>query len=283
MDKLYSQEDLECPDLPSKNAKVVQKDTSATRHGSLSPDGKSRSLTRNYAKMMDVAEDYEQSIEELKLEIQQVKDELERASIKADQQMSNINAKARENSILEDKLKKKQQEIIELEEKNEQKLRDIKIQHEQNLQDQLQQSEAHFCQQLKEQQDQCQQVEIRLQQALQEIRQQSTQLQQQLAVEKEELQARLQQQLREQQDQYQQVEMQLQQELRETQQNCTQLQQQLREAADERQQFQARVETAVAFIRGDPLTSQVGFDAIELWEVPREDVYVSNKILGTGG
>ena len=66
-------------------------------------------------------------------------------------------------------------------------------------------------------------------------------------------------------------------------QQCTQLQQQLREAADERQQFQARVETAVAFIRGDPLTSQVGFGAIELWEVPRDDVHVSNKILGTGG
>ena len=27
----------------------------------------------------------------------------------------------------------------------------------------------------------------------------------------------------------------------------------------------------------------MGFDAIELWEVPREDVHVSNKILGTGG
>ena len=36
-------------------------------------------------------------------------------------------------------------------------------------------------------------------------------------------------------------------------------------------------------MRGDPGTSQVGFDAIELWEVPREDVHVSNKILGTGG
>ena len=70
--------------------------------------------------------------------------------------------------------------------------------------------------------------------------------------------------------------MRLQQEVREAR-------QELREATDERQQFQARVETAVAFIRGDPLTTQVGFDAIELWELPREDVHVSNKILGTGG
>ena len=273
--------DLERPDMPSKNTnQIEQNDAIATlRYGSLSPEGKSRSLTRNFAMMMDVAENYEQSIEELKHEIQHLKDDLERASIKADQQISTINAKARENSTLEDKLKMKQQEIIELEEKNEQKLRDVK-----SLQDQLQQSEAHFTQQIKEQQDQHQQVEMQLQQEIQEARKQSTQLQQQLADEKEELQVHLQQQLREQQDHYQQMEIRFQQELQEVQQQCTQLQQQLREAADERQQFQARVETAFAFVRGDPLISQVGFDAIELWEVPKEDVHIlTGNILGTGG
>jgi ubiquitin thioesterase CYLD len=134
--------------------------------------------------------------------------------------------------------------------------------------DEKEQLEESFQKQLKEQWDQHQQK-------LQEVRQQRVQFQQQLH-EVERLQARLQQQLREQQDQHRQEKIRFQQEVREAR-------QQLHEAADERQQFQARVETAVAFIRGDPLTTQVGFDAIELWEVPREDVQVSNKILGTGG
>ena len=56
---------------------------------------------------------------------------------------------------------------------------------------------------------------------------------------------------------------------------------------DQKQQILARIDTAFAYMKGDPGTSQVGFeskfDTIELWEIPREDVHVSNKILGTGG
>ena len=320
--------------------KVQECNTTATKHTSLSPvDPKTRLLTRNIAEMMDLAENYEKSMEELNLKVQQLNDEimclnheLQQALIKADQQTSDINDKVRENSILKEKLEKKQWEIIELGEGYKLKIRDCQIEHEQSLQDQLQQSETRLSQRLKEQQNQHQQVETQLQQELLVVRQQCTQFQQQLheaADEKEQLQTHLQQQLREQQDQHRQVEIQLQQELQEVRQQCTQfqeqlhevadekeqlqahlqqqlreqqdqhqqlqqnlreaqqevaqLQQQLREAADERQQFQARVETAVAFIRGDPLTSQVGFGAIELWEIPREDVDISNKILGTGG
>ena len=319
---------------------MEERNTKATKHMSLSPvDPKTRLLTRNIAEMMDLAENYEKSMEELHLKVQQLNDEimhlndeLQQASIKADQQTTDINNKVRENSILEEKLEKKQQEIIELEEEHELKIRDCQIELEQNLQEQLHQSEAHLSQRLEEQQDQHQQVVIQFQQELLEVQQQCTQFQQQLhevADKKEQIQAHLQQQIREQQDQHQQIETQLQQELQEVRQQCTQfqeqlrevadekeqlqahlqhqireqqdqyqqlqqdlrearqqstqLQQQLREAADERQQFQARVETAVAFIRGDPLTSQVGFGAIELWEIPREDVDISNKILGTGG
>ena len=43
------------------------------------------------------------------------------------------------------------------------------------------------------------------------------------------------------------------------------------------------METAFAYMRGDAGTSQVGLDTTDLWEVPREDVHISNKILGTGG
>ena len=312
----------------------------AIANTSLSPvDPKTRLLTRNIAEMMNLAENYEKSMEELNLKVQQMndeithlKDELQHASIRAEQQTSDISAKAAENSILAAELTEKQWKIFKLE----LKLRDCQKEHEQNLKEQTQQSEAYLSQRLKEQQEEHQQAELELQQEIQEVRQQSTQFQERLTEvvdekeqleesvqqqlkeqrdqhqqefqeqqdqhqeietllqqelqevrqqrtqfqqqvrEIEQLQARLQQQLREQQDQHQRVEMRLQQEVREAR-------QQLHEAADERQQFQARVETAVALIRGDPLTTQVGFDAIELWEVPREDVHVSNKILGTGG
>ena len=83
--------------------------------------------------------------------------------------------------------------------------------------------------------------------------------------------------LGEQQERYQQEENRLQQEQGQLQQQVAQLQQ---EMADQEQQAQTRIDMAIAILRG---TSQVGFDAIELWEVLGEDVHVSNKILGTGG
>jgi hypothetical protein len=89
--------------------------------------------------------------------------------------------------------------------------------------------------------------------------------------------------LTEEQEHHQEEKDRLQQEQEQLQQQVAQLQQELQVIGDQKQQLQARVETAFAYMRGDPGTSQVGFDAIELWEVPREDVQVSNKILGTGG
>ena len=52
---------------------------------------------------------------------------------------------------------------------------------------------------------------------------------------------------------------------------------------DQKQQLQAHVEIAFTYMRGDPGSSHIGFNAIGLWEVLREDVYISNKILGTSG
>ena len=140
-------------------------------------------------------------------------------------------------------LRGKQQELDTNKEKSEQILRDQQQQHEQQLRDLQQQHE----------------------QALAELRQQNERI------------------LQEQQERHQQEEDRLQQEQNQLQQQIAQFQQDLQEMTDQKQQLQARVETAFAYIRGDPGMSQVGFDAIELWEVPREDVHVSNKILGTGG
>ena len=317
--------------------KAEETNATAIKHTGLSPiDPKTRSLTRNIAEMLDLAENYEKSMEELNLKMQlmndeiiHLKDELQHASIRAEQQTSDINVKTRENSILEEKLEKKLLEIVELEVEAELKLRHCQKKHEQNLKEQIQRSEVNFSQRLKAQRDLHQEIELELHQELQEVRQQCTQFQKQLSEvvdEKEQLEESVQQQLKEQQDQHQEIETLLQHELQEVQQQCTQFQQQVREVVhekerlqvhlqqqlreqqdqhrqvemrlqqevrearqqlhetvDERQQFQARVETAVALIRGDPLITQVGFDAIELWEVPREDVHISNKILGTGG
>ena len=209
MDKLYSCEPLEYPDLLSKDTTMEEKKTTTTtKYTSLSSDRKPKLLTTNIAEMMNLAQNYEQSMEELNLKVQHLEDEnlrltrekillngeklhlngeklrlnaeivhlndeLQRASIKADQQASDINAKASENSTLEEKLKKKQQEIteleeiheqkildseisheleiIKLEEKQEQKLRDCQLEHEQNLQEQLEQSEVRLHQRLREQ------------------------------------------------------------------------------------------------------------------------------------
>jgi hypothetical protein len=66
-------------------------------------------------------------------EIVHLKDELEHASIRAEQQTS-------ENSVLEEKLGMKQLEIIELEEQL--KISEYQLRQEQNLKEQIQQSEA---------------------------------------------------------------------------------------------------------------------------------------------
>ena len=113
----------------------------------------------------------------------------------------------------------------------------------------------------------------------QQLRDQQQQHEQALA----ELQQQNERTLREQQDRHQHEERHLLQQQEQLQRQVAQLQQGLQEMTDQEQQLRARMETAFAYMRGDPGTSQVGFDAIELWEVPREDVHVSNKILGTGG
>ena len=82
--------------------------------------------------------------------------------------------------------------------------------------------------------------------------------------------------MREQQEHHQQEVYRLQREQEQLHRQLGQLQQ---EMTDQEQQSQARIDSAIAILRG---TSQVGFDAIELWEVPEEDVHVSNN-LGTGG
>ena len=55
--------------------------------------------------------------------------------------------------------------------------------------------------------------------------------------------------------------------------------QNLQEERMQRQQLMARIDTAVAQLRGEAMSPQ----ALELWELPREEVHISNTILGTGG
>ena len=214
----------------------------------ISSDPKTRLRMTNFAKVC------EKSMEEINLAIQQLNDELKHALIKVDEQASDINAKARENSILEEKLEKKQREITELEQVHESKLRDCQreLEHEQNLREQIQQSEACLGQRLKVQRDEHQQVELELQQELQKVQQQCTQFWEQLLAavdEKQQLEESVQQQLKEQRDQHQQ-ELQeqrdqhqvLQQELQEVRQQCTQFQQQLFEVVHEKEQLQAHLQ-----------------------------------------
>ena len=54
---------------------------------------------------------------------------------------------------------------------------------------------------------------------------------------------------------------------------------QVRLAAEQNLQVMARIDTAVAQLRGEAVSPQ----ALELWELPREEVHISNTILGTGG
>ena len=68
-------------------------------------------------------------------------------------------------------------------------------------------------------------------------------------------------------------------ELRQVRQEAERNLRQFREEQVQRQQLMARINTAVAQLRGEAVSPQ----ALELWELPREEVHISNTILGTGG
>ena len=68
-------------------------------------------------------------------------------------------------------------------------------------------------------------------------------------------------------------------ELRQVRQEAEQNLQQFREEQVQRQQLMARMEAAMALMRGEAVFPQ----ALELWELPREEVHISQTILGTGG
>ena len=68
-------------------------------------------------------------------------------------------------------------------------------------------------------------------------------------------------------------------ELRQVRQEAEQYQRQLREEQVQRQQLVTRIEAAVGYLRGEAVSPQ----ALELWELPREQVHISQTILGTGG
>ena len=68
-------------------------------------------------------------------------------------------------------------------------------------------------------------------------------------------------------------------ELRQVRQEADQNLQQFREEQVQRQQLMARMEAGMAVMRGEAVSSQ----ALELWELPREEVHISQTILGTGG
>ncbi len=65
-------------------------------------------------------------------------------------------------------------------------------------------------------------------------------------------------------------------ELRQLRMESEQYQRQLREEQIKRQQLSSRIDTAMGNLRVVP-------QALELWELPREDVHISQTILGTGG
>ena len=68
-------------------------------------------------------------------------------------------------------------------------------------------------------------------------------------------------------------------ELRQVRQEAEQNLQQFREEQVQRQQLMACMEAAMALMRGEAVSPQ----ALELWELPREEVHISQTILGTGG
>ena len=68
-------------------------------------------------------------------------------------------------------------------------------------------------------------------------------------------------------------------ELRQVRQEAEQNLRQFREEQVQRQQLMARIDTAMANLRGEAVSPQ----ALELWELQREEVHISQTILGTGG
>ena len=56
-------------------------------------------------------------------------------------------------------------------------------------------------------------------------------------------------------------------------------QQQLNEEQVQRRQLAARIDIAMAGLRGETVTPQL----LDMWELPREDVHISQTLLGTGG
>ncbi len=68
-------------------------------------------------------------------------------------------------------------------------------------------------------------------------------------------------------------------ELRQLGEESEQYQRQLREEQIQRQQLSARIDTAMGHLRGEAVIPQ----ALQLWELPRDDVHISPTILGTGG
>ena len=68
-------------------------------------------------------------------------------------------------------------------------------------------------------------------------------------------------------------------ELRQVRLEMEQYQQQLREEQAQHQLLENRIATAMSNLRGEPISPQ----ALELWELPREEVHISQTLLGTGG
>ena len=69
-------------------------------------------------------------------------------------------------------------------------------------------------------------------------------------------------------------------ELQQVRGEAEQYQQQWRDEQARRQQLAARIDSAVANLRGEAAISQQG---LQLWELPREEVNISQTIVGTGG
>jgi uncharacterized protein YoxC len=211
-------------------------------------------LEKTVQGLEDQVSDLRNRNESLNEQVQYLEGELQERLAQINQQKEELLMNETEIEKFRGKLREKQEEIDMIREESEQQLRHQQLQYGQQLREQQQQYE----QQLRDRQ-------LQHEQHLSDQQQQHEQA------------------LAEQQEYHQQEKDHLQREQEQLQQQVAQLQQELQVMTDQKQQLQARMETAFAYMRGDPGMSQVGFDAIELWEIPREDVQVSNKILGTGG
>ena len=69
-------------------------------------------------------------------------------------------------------------------------------------------------------------------------------------------------------------------ELRQVREEAAQYQRQWRDQQAQHQQLTTRINTAMAHLRGEATPPQ---QALQLWELPREEVHISQTILGTGG